>query len=332
MSAARMPTWVSLLLALANVGFAGAGGPRVVKPGDRIEISLGLVDVGSDHGVVVPLQNGSVDVWHMPQVDVSCPACMTIVSAPEKLAPGEVGQLRLNVHAAGTPGLHRWGVSIHGGNEPPLRVDVRGTLRGLRLDPPRAAFGRQVLGDSHVIDVRASWFGEGAIESIDASSATAWVDVRVQPSRPDDSIEVSISLASALHPRSVSASVEVFATIRRRDGRAYVIRRTIPVAGQLIDPSLTVRPAAVFLGSIDPGQDAHMQVEFFGPDALHVEARSAMPGLQVSLVNEQVELHYVASEGAAGLRRGSVELGWGDPWALKAHIPVTVYVRKEYSE
>jgi hypothetical protein len=332
MSAARLPTWVSLLLALANVGFAGAGGLRVVKPGDRIEISLGLVDVGSDHGVVVPLQNGSADVWHMPQVDVSCPACMTIVSAPEKLAPGEVGQLRLNVHAAGTPGPHRWGVSIHGGNEPPLRVDVRGTLRGLRLDPPRAAFGRQMLGDPHVIDVRASWFGDGVIESIEARSATACVDVHVLPFRPDDSIEVEISLANALHSRSISASVDVFATIRRSDGRSYVIRRSIPVAVQLIDPSITVRPAAVFLGSVDPGQDAYMQVEFFGPYAPHVEARAAMAGLQVSIANEQVALHYVASEGAAGLRRGVVELGWGHPWAPRAQIPVTVYIRKEYSE
>jgi hypothetical protein len=332
MISAWIPTCVSLLLALANVGFAGAGGPRVVKPGDQIDVALGFLDVGSDHTVLVHIQNGTTEVWDMPQVDVSCPACMTIVSAPLQLDPGEVGQFEVQVHAVGDPGMHRWGVSLHGGGSLPLGIDVSGVLRGLRVEPPRAAFGRLVRGDAGGIDVRVSWFGEEALESVHARSTSADVKATVQAARVGKSINVTVLLACTSQPRIVSASVQVSATIRGPDGLAHVVRRAIPVAGHVVDPSLTVRPAAAFLGSMHAGQGAHMLLRVSGMEASRVEARAAMPGLRVSVQNNLVELQYAPSDGVVGLAQGVVELGWGDPWATRAQIPVTVYVQMEQPE
>lgn len=332
MIAVWMPTCASLLLAPANVGFAGAGGPQVVEPGDRISIELGLLDVGSNHTVSLQFQNGTSDVWKMPHVDVSCPACMTHVSAPTQLRPGELGQLTFDVHAVGDPGPHRWGVSLHGGGAPPLHIDVSGILRGLRVHPARAAFGRRACGDTNGIDIQVSWFGEGVLQSVQVHSRDAQVDAIVQRDRVGDVIGVVVSLGIAATPRIVSASVDVVATIRGPDGSTHVVRHVIPVAGHIVDPSLSVRPAAAFLGSVHAGESTSMRLKVTGMEATRVEARAAMRGLRVSVEHSHVELHYVAGDDVSGLAQGIVEIGWGDPWTTKAQIPVTVYVRKERKE
>lgn len=313
----------------ANGGFAGAEG---VQPGDRVQVSLGLLSAGVSRDVVVPIRSTLDHEWMMPTVDVSCPACIEVISAPRKLSAHEAGQIVLQVIPSSTPGPHRWGVALHGGGKSPLRVDLSGVTRGLAVSPDRAAFGICPVGMSREIVARLAWHGEGVLESVQVTSDDDTVHARVGPRVSDEAASIHITLDGGVqHVRHLVGHVRVVATIRRPNGAPHDVRAELPMSGRVVDPNIQLRPASLFLGCVGIGESVEAAVQVAAIPKGTLSLRTDMEGLRAIVSDDGgvIVVRYQAAPNARGVLRGVIRLGCGAPWVPRAEIPVTVYVNRE---
>jgi hypothetical protein len=321
-----------LFSALANGGFAGAEG---VRPGHRVQIDLGLLEAGVPQDVVVPIISQLDYDWAMPSVDVSCPACIEVHASPRVLRAREVAEVVLQVIPTGTPGPHRWGVSLHGGGEPPLRIDVTGVIAGLSVRPNLAAFGICPLGTSPEIGVAVVWHGEGRLERVQVASNNDTVSAIVHTPSSEGDAEFRLTLDGGVRrARYLGGTVQVDATIRKPDGSPHVVRADLPISGRVVDPAIQLRPASVFLGSIGIDESAEVTVQVLAIPKGEMSLRSDMPGLHAhrSGSGSGIHVRYEPPPGTCGVQRGAIRLDVGDPPLERAQIPIMVYVRREPSE
>ncbi len=318
----------------ANGGFAGA---EEVRPGACVRVSLELLEARALREVVIPMYSVLDHAWSMPKVDVTCPACVEVVSAPRKLLPNECGELVLRITPSSTPGPHRWGVMLHGGGELPLRIDVTGVIAGLAVAPDRAAFGVCPLGASPEIVAELTWHGRGKIESAQVMSNDDTVHASIEPLATASTASVHLVLdGDVRRARHLGGHVQVIATIRMPDGSHHVVRDDLLISGRVVDPAIQLRPASVFLGSVSEGQSVESKVKVLAvPDGI-VSLRPDMPGLHAHMASSGGAIHvrYEPLPGAevGGVQRGLIRLGLGDPWMERAQIPVTVYVGRKRAE
>jgi hypothetical protein len=316
-----------LFSVLANAGFAGA---EVVLPGDRVSVSLGLLDAGTPQDVVIAIRSGLNRQWLMPRTDVTCPACVEVTSAPRKLAAGAAAEVMLRVRPVGAPGPHRWGVAMHGGHEPPLRIDITGVIRGLSARPDRIAFGVCDLDATSERTVKLAWHGEGELESIQIAIDDDTVRAVAALHRREAVAICRVVLGGGRQrARCLGGRLHITATIRAPDGSRHLARVDVPVSGRVVDPLMPVRPSSVFLGSLRLGESAEARVEVCSRPSGGVSVRSDMPGLRASMGAGGAAIHirYKAGPGVVGVQRGLVRLGFGEPWVERAQIPITVHVQ-----
>jgi hypothetical protein len=284
--------------------------------------------------VVIPIRSVLDYAWSMPKVDVTCPACVEVVSVPRKLSPNECGELVLRISPSSTPGPHRWGVVLHGGGELPLRVDVTGVIAGLAVAPDRAAFGVCPLGASPEIVAELTWHGRGGMESAQVMSDNDTVHASIELLASASAASVRLVLdGGARRARHLGGHVRVVATIRMPDGSHHVVRADLLISGRVVDPAIQLRPASVFLGSVSKGQSVESEVKVLAAPDGTVSLRSDMPGLHACMVNSGgvIRVRYESPPGVevGGVQRGLIRLGLGDPWVERAQIPITVYVGRK---
>jgi hypothetical protein len=317
-----------LFSVLANGGFAGA---EVVLPGDRVRVSLGLLDAGTPQDVVIAVRSGLDRQWLMPRTDVTCPACIAVVSAPTVLAAGETADVRLRVTPGAAAGPHRWGVALHGGDEPPLRIDITGIVRGLLASPDRVAFGVCERGTSQERAVAITWHGEGTLASMQVTTEDQTIHATVQAQPREGTAFCKFKLdAGTGRARHLGGVVRITAMIRQPDGSVMPSQIGLPVSGRIEDPLIRFRPGSIFLGSIATGEVIDASVQVVSPLRSGASIRSKMLGLRARLARDGGALHmrYQAAPGAVGVQRGWIRLGFGEPWVEHAQLPVTVYVSR----
>lgn len=323
-----------MMTSLGVIGLCVVGAPHPVSPGAALPVPIGLLEPGVSQDYTVSIVSTESYRWKMPKHSVSCPACIDVLEAPQELLPGQTAHVRLRITPTDVPGPKRWGVALHGGGHPPLRIECEGMVQGLLVDPALLDLGRCARGVAHHASLALTWHGAGRIVQVQAQAADPDVQVQcVLPHGPGGGDPTCVVALRASQPRSVDSSVRISAIIDDGDTRSRV-SVSVPLRAEVIDPSVSVAPTSIFLGSVASMGESVTSVHVRLIGGGTVTASSDLPGLRIKMTATddrlRCDLCYAPPPAAKGLQRGVIHLIDEKGGHRVAAISVLVFVGGEF--
>ena len=305
--------------------------PHSVLPGSEVVVSIGDIQPGRSCEVAVVVVSGKLDAWRVPKVAVSCPACIEVLESPSVLRFGEPSTLRLRVTPSASAGPSRWGATLHGGGSAPLRISCEGTVVGLGGEPELLDFGRCEVGHTKSQTITLRWHGMGRIVSVQCKCSDQDIEVRSVLASGTKNATCTVNLL-AKQPRSFDTSIAIAVMVD--DGvtrsREHI---SIPLRAEVIDPTVTVRPASLFLGRVGSKSKVMSSLHVALSASRDMTATTSLPGLQVKMtaVGDQLrcDMCYTPPAGLQGLQRGSIQLADEPSGQVVAEVPVLVFLGDE---
>ena len=303
-------------------------GPHSVLPGSEVVVPLGYIEPGVCREVSVVVVSGMLDVWRVPKVAVSCPACVEVLESPGVLRFAEPDTVRLRVTPSASAGPSRWGATLHGGGSAPLRITCEGTVVGLEGEPEQLDLGRCEVGHTKPQTITLRWHGMGRIVSMQCKCNDPDVEVRSVLASGTENATCTVKLL-ARQPRSFDTSIAIAVMVD--DGVARSREHvSIPLRAEVIDPTVTVRPASVFLGRVSRKSNAVSSVHIASSASREMTATTSLAGLQVKMIAAGNQLRcdmcYTPPAGRQGLQRGSIQLADEPSGQVVAEVPVLVFL------
>ena len=322
---------------IVGLMWAGVLGATVfeVAPGTDVEVDLGLVMPGAPVIVDAQIHSRHSETWHLPESDVSCPACVDVVEWPRVLRPQERGVVQMVVTPGAEPGAHAWWAAFHGAAAP-LRVSCRGVVPGLSVRPSQVRFGQCALGVRTDASVEVEWFGPGRLvsttwHSLDPAVSVVPADGEAAGCGQNCGTWIVRLEGEGNASREIGAMLKLDAVISTDEGTRTIVKHEVPLHGRLDRSDLRISPPSLFLGTVRSAMACEGTVHIAGLDEEIEASIEGCVGMRVHCVDAQgsryVNVRFEPQGDVAGCVRGTIVLRAAGAEGVLARIPVIAYVR-----
>ena len=213
---------------------------------------FGTVARGTDQSFAFEITNLYEEDVHISRVRSTC-GCTDARTTKKTLKTFEKGKIVATFNTKSYLG-HRSAtitVVIDKPFQAEVQLNVVGTIRGdIVIEPGDAQLGDVDQGAGKEIKVSILHSGNSSWEILDVRSANAHFEVELNETKRIAG-RVAYDMTVRLKPNCPAGYVQDHLTLVTNDSRLKTV--TVPVHGRVV-PALTVSPASLFMGVLEPGQ------------------------------------------------------------------------------
>lgn len=297
----------AVLVVLTLIAGAQASGQEwASKMFETKSHDFGTVARGSKQEFEFKLKNIYKETVHISGVRSSC-GCTSPKITKDTLKTYETGSILAVLNTRSFLGTK--GATITVTIDQPYYAEVQLTVSTyIRSDvvfhPGEIDFGTVDAGQDAEAKISIAYAGRDDWQIVDVRSAFAHVEVRMNETQRGGG-RVNYDMMVRLKPDAPAGFIHDQLTIVTND--AGTKRVTIPITGNVESP-LTISPASLFLGNLQPGEKVTKRLVVRGKTAFRIlDVACEAPGFSFgSLGEESKTLHFIPVEYTAGEASGDI--------------------------
>ena len=321
-------------LIIAAVVFVGSATPLMGQQWarDMFEVrshDFGTVVRGASTEFSFVLQNKYVEDIHIASVRSSC-GCTTPRITKGTLATWEEGAIvaRFNTHSF--TGYRNATLTVV--IDRPFYAEVQLTVRGhirtdIVIEPGKVNFGQVSEGSTGEVTIRVEHIGRSNWQIVDVRSANSHLEVELS-NRFSRGNRIGYDLVVRLKDDAPAGYLNDQLILVTNDARSSQI--AVAVEGR-VQPALTVSPASLFMGVLEPGEQVTKQLVVRANRPFRITSIECLDGcFEFSPDDESKELHIVpvtftAGDDAAQIaEKIEIETDYGDGVVVVSLATATV--------
>ncbi|HPM81597.1 MAG TPA: DUF1573 domain-containing protein [Candidatus Anammoximicrobium sp.] len=283
-----------------------AGQEWARKMFSETEHDFGTVPRGSKQEYAFRFKNLYKESVHVAGVYSHC-GCTTPSIEKDTLATHETGEIRVRFNTKSFLGER--GATITVTIDEPARAEVQLQVRGyIRSDvvftPGTVDFGAVAAGDGGAAKLEVAYAGSDDWEIVDVLSANQFLEVDLDETTRSRG-QVGYHMLVHLKPGAPAGVLQDQLAIVTNEGDGKVL--LLPVEGHVTSP-LTVSPAALFLGTMKPGETVKKRLVVRGSKPFRIlKVQCDDPRCVFDAVADEAKsLHFVTLAFAASGETGEI--------------------------